>query len=877
MPDLAGDFPYRHFEAYLPPDNPTFHNPPFGKAAYRVLIARLSPFRDVDRSMPHLYLYHEARRALPAAYIDLAFFPGEHERAALAEGDLPYWIGTQSLQPASAFDLILISNAYTLELINLPYLLLRSGIPLYAGERDERWPILLLGGSNAMATQAVIRPDGDSLVDGIYFGEGEGAIERLVAALAQAPGQEVGRPSSKGEALAHAAAAVDGLWVARSRQETRKAVCAPGARYLATDYPLLNTPEVHAAKLQINYGCPAFCSFCFEGYDRKPYRELPLSDLLDAARCLKRAQGVPEVSLYSFNFNTHAEILPMLLDLHLLYRRVGIQSQRADILQHAGYLLEAEIEAGKRSFTVGIEGISERQRAWLHKSLPTADLLALLDRIFAHKTRELKLFFMLTGHETDDDIEAFRDLIRAIKEARRARGSRVRVIFSFGLLVRMPFTPLRYDRLSLDEAAWRPLIGQVKSACETNAFEFRMAFDWDVYCVTQVLAMGGYWLVEPLVELARQGHFFDAGLPPGYWDRLRERLVEAGHWNEAFLGEKGPGYPFPLEFVGSDIPPAFLYRQYEEAKAGVDAGYCLGGPGGGGRCLGCGACADPAQREAIVEHQVQLPERSAYLAQLRAIMDRKRRLKPAWYVIRVDEPVVGVHPELLNALVFQALLSRYPALVDNLLDVQESLFTTSPPPDEAVVTKPGRYPIMRGESIYALYAWDVDALHQVLVGDEEGTGQTLSTPLATADTTSPGQPPPVPYSTGNPRIEVLGPAEGFTRGAFRRCQLDMQLPATHFERPRRQLEASLAEAYVPYTRRREPPQLGGEVRYRFEIPEKGLKKRVLYGGYMETGEGGLTASLEIGPKFDLLGLLERFAPAYHVPYADLHISQIRWA
>jgi hypothetical protein len=93
----------------------------------------------------------------------------------------------------------------------------------------------------------------------------------------------------------------------------------------------------------------------------------------------------------------------------------------------------------------------------------------------------------------------------------------------------------------------------------------------------------------------------------------------------------------------------------------------------------------------------------------------------------------------------------------------------------------------------------------------------------------------------------------------------MHLSTAHFEHPRRQLEAYLDDAYVPYTRRREPPQIGGEVRYRFEIPEKGLKKRVLYGGYMEIGERGL-----------LLGLLERFAPAYHVPYADLRISQIRW-
>ncbi|MFL7807671.1 MAG: hypothetical protein AB8I80_03525, partial [Anaerolineae bacterium] len=307
------------------------------------------------------------------------------------------------------------------------------------------------------------------------------------------------------------------------------------------------------------------------------------------------------------------------------------------------------------------------------------------------------------------------------------------------------------------------------------------------------------------------------------------------------------------------IPPQISVPPFMVYPRGVLWGVSGGGGGGGqGRCLACGACTDPAQRRSIVAHQVQLPERGAYLAELRALIDRKRRLKPAWYVIRVDGAVTGVHPEFVNALVFQTLLQRYPALVDNLLDVQESLFTTSPPPEEAVVTKPGRYPVVRGESVYALYAWDLDALRGTL--GEEGREATLD----------------ASHASGDLRVEILSPAEGFTRGAFQRCTLDMHLPAAHFAGARRQLEGYLDDAYVPYTRRREPPQLGGEVRYRLEIPEKGLKKRILYGGYMEIGEQGLTASLEIGCKFDLLGLLERFAPAYHVPYADLRISQIRW-
>ncbi|MEA3339365.1 MAG: radical SAM protein, partial [Chloroflexota bacterium] len=586
--------------SFLPFDNPTFGNPDFGDAAYRVLIARLSPFKDVDRSIPHLFLFQEVRRALPDAFVDLAFFPNANERELFERENVPFLIGAQSLRPPSEFDLILISNSYTLELINLPYLLIRSGIPLFASQRqlqkaETEWPTIILGGSNAMAAQSIIRENGDSLVDGIFFGEGEGLVGDLVRHLQDSP-----------KSLAQAAQQIPGLWAAGSLHPTGKAILQkPAPQFLPMKYPLLNSPEARTASLQINYGCPAFCSFCFEGYDRKPYRELALRDVLAAAGQIKWAQGVEELNLYSFNFNTHQDILEMMLELHQLFDRVSLKSQRVDILEQTPGLLEAEVEADKRDFTLGIEGISRRQRAWLHKSLPSDDITSLLDRLLGAKIRRIKLFYILTGHETGRDLAEFRRFVKWLKEARRSRNRRARVIFSFGLLIRMPRTPLQYDRLFLEKERWRPLIGQVKSACETNGFEFRLAFDWSTYCVSQVLALGGYWLADHIAALAQEGYCFDAALPPEYWDELKERLERAGHWNSKFLSEKGAGYAFPLEFVQSNVPPEFLYRQYQEAKAGEDSGYCLGNGERPGHCLGCGACPDEEQRQALTRHQIR--------------------------------------------------------------------------------------------------------------------------------------------------------------------------------------------------------------------------------------------------------------------------------
>lgn len=854
-------------EAFLPFDNPSFRNPPFNQTSYRVLIVRLSPFRDVDRSTPHLFLFQEVRRALDRgaipAFVDLAFFPPRAEREWFTQSGIPLLIGSQSLRSADEFDLVLVSNSYTLELINLPYLLLRSGIPLWASQRGPEWPLFILGGSNAMAAQAIVAPNGDCLADALFFGEGEGLVGQMVEHLASDKSEIRRDRTNQKQALARwmnretstatrAAARMDGLWVAGTFYPVHKAVIhKPDPHFLLTDAPLMNGQEARTAHLQINYGCPAFCSFCFEGYDRKPYRELSLSDLLQAARQIKQAQGCEELNLYSFNLNTHSDILELLAELNKLFDRVGLKSQRVDLLQRTDLLLEAEIWSDKRSLTLGIEGISARQRAWLHKSLPTDDITGLLHRLFEIRVREIKLFYLLTGHETEEDVAEFRSFIQEIKEMRRKGGSG-RVIFSFGLLIRMPFTPLRHDRLILDPDEWKGVIGPVKSACETNGFEFRLAFDWPAYCTSQVLALGGPWLWEPLVTLARQGFYFDTFLPEAYWTELQAWMKQAGHWNEAFLGEKGPDYAFPLEFVQTGLSTGFLYRQFQACRRGVDEGYCLGdAPLGGGQCMGCGACADDGQRQAIGEHHIHQPARGPYLSRLQKTVADKRQLKPVYVRLQLDPRWIGGRPPFVDAMVFKGLLDRFPVWTDHLLAVRESLFTT---PANA-----RRFPPMGGETVFALKAWDTALI-------EKGCTEIYRD--LNRDTQKDTLCEPPCHPTGRP--EILGLAEGFTPGEYTRLSLDMVLPAAHLANARGRLEAYLRGEHLPYALRREGEQ------YWFDVPKPGLKKKIVLGGWFETAQDGFHAHLEVGPKFDLLALLEGFGGRGLHHLAHIICSGIAW-
>ena len=182
----------------------------------------------------------------------------------------------------------------------------------------------------------------------------------------------------------------------------------------------------------------------------------------------------------------------------------------------------------------------------------------------------MKLFYMLTGRETEADIEEFAEFVKWMKQVRQKSGAAPRVVFSFGYMVRMPFTPLRHDPLILQERAWRAIGGRVKSVCETNGFEFRMSSSWSEYAATQVLARGGYSLHALLEQMSEAGCVTDSGLS-GKARQALERWLDAN--GEAMSAEKPRGFEFPFGFLDDEESRRFLHGQYERAKQGLDVGY----------------------------------------------------------------------------------------------------------------------------------------------------------------------------------------------------------------------------------------------------------------------------------------------------------------
>jgi hypothetical protein len=776
-------------------------NPGWDEAEARVLIVRLSPWKDVDRSTGHLVLFSECRASLPGAYLDFAFFPERQDRELLVERGLPFFYGLASGRSPADFDLVMVSLSFSLELLNLPYLFSTSDIPFRSSERsaaragDRRSPLFILGGSGAACAASLLAEGGGSMMDGLFFGEGEGAIGELAATLSDRRLPAVERLER--------AAAVEGFWLPGAGPCPGRRLARPLPPPLLS-YPVLNSPESSTARLQITAGCPGLCSFCLEGWDRRPYRERPLSELLAAARELRRESGADSLEVYSFNFNTHASVFALLFELNRIFRRVNFMSQRVDGLAGSPLLARAEMAADKRSFTLGVEGISRRIRAYYRKGLTDEDIEGAIDALLAKGVRELKLFYIVSGLEGEGDLAEFAAFTSRLGELRRERAPGLRLLASAGFLVRLPSTPLQFAPLALDEAPLARIAGAMRASCEAAGIEFRLASHFDEYCADQLLSLGGPGLLPWLEALPAEGHCYEGSLSRSAWPSLRSFAESAGILDAAFLGEKPASWRPAIDFGDGDI----LRAHYEEARRFEDRMPCLGGG-----CAGCGACDEAADRAAIGGHRSEGPADAAFVGRLERLMAAKATFGSVLAEVELPPALAGATPEYASSWLMRELSRASPGVEAFLFGAQEVLFSSG---ELEGMLPPG----FTGKCAFSL------------AGPAPGRLRAAAAAL------------------GLRLLDALP--------ALERASVEVELPTAFSAGAAAAFREWLAEERVAFVESRAEGAAGSGAR-RISPAAKGERKRVLYGALLEEGPR-FRARLELGPKARLPGWLDRLGP-----------------
>jgi radical SAM superfamily enzyme YgiQ (UPF0313 family) len=396
---------------------------------------------------------------LDGVVCERVFLPPKQElQSQLASGAPLFTIESQ--MPVRDFDVLAFSVSFEWDYTNIVTMLRLAGLPPRAADRDERHPLVVIGGAVTF-----VNPEPLALfADVIAAGEGEMLVPDLVDVLTSARDRAVDR----GEALGHLARrtgfyvpslydveyAPDGSiarYVARPGSDAaptvRKAAVKTTARL---DPPATSvfTPDTEFGSrllIEVVRGCANLCRFCWAGYNYLPVRAFSADRILELAAGARKHSA--RAGLVSIALCDHPEIERILRGLIDMGYSVSPASLRLDDLTDP--IVRLLRESGERSITIAPEAGSDRLRRVINKTVTTDEILEAADIIFRNGIENLKLYFMIgLPTETDEDLVAIRDLTVQLKDIMmrhaKPRGHVGRIVGSVNPLIPKPGTAYQW-------------------------------------------------------------------------------------------------------------------------------------------------------------------------------------------------------------------------------------------------------------------------------------------------------------------------------------------------------------------------------------------------------------------------------------------------
>ncbi len=459
----------------------------------------------------------------------------------------------ESRRPLDDFAALAFTISYEMDYFNVIQMLRRAGFPIFAGERDENWPLLIAGGPAVYTNPEPVA----EIFDVFAIGEGEVIVPPLVDAL-----WEINQ-SPRAEAYGRLAE-VDGLYIPALNNGPVRRVWVKDINSLPTTTQIYTHQAEFGDRslIEIARGCGRGCRFCMAGYGYRPMREMHLDTILAVARQTLKHRD--RIGLVSAAVSDHSWIDQIAIELRKMGARLAASSMRVDPLSEA--LIKGLAESGNQTLTIAPEAGSVRMCKVINK--PQTQVMQAVELAAKYKFSQLKMYFMIgLPTETEADIEAIADMVLAARE-----------IFPRKLTINAtPYVPKSHT-----------------------------AFQWAAMTPVETLETGLKYLQERLkpkgvvvrsdspawaaVEgaLARGDRRLGRVLARMQKTELREwqrALAAEGLSQDNFLGQRPLDEPLPWEVVTTGVTKAFFSGELRRALRGDLTPACP--PAG---CLKCSIC-----------------------------------------------------------------------------------------------------------------------------------------------------------------------------------------------------------------------------------------------------------------------------------------------
>jgi radical SAM superfamily enzyme YgiQ (UPF0313 family) len=356
--------------------------------------------------------------------------------------------------PLSDLGLLAWSLSWEMDIVHILRTLQKAGIPLRREARDERHPLLLVGGDIARMNPAALSP----FVDAFALGDGERLVPRIAELLMSGLDRD---------GFLAAAASVPGLFVpavhgarAEAAENGKVVVQQPmSRREIAPDFEVphttILTPQTELADkllIEISRGCTEMCRFCWAAYAMAPVKQYPAASILRVARAARPLTD--RTGLIATAVCDHPEIVEILEGLAGLGYHIALSSIKIDAIQDR--ILEVLARQGERALSIAPEAGNERLRRHINKKVSDEMLDEKVRLVFSRGFTRLKLYLQVgLPSETEEDV---RDIVRsterlhriAVEEGRKL-GRVAELVPSVNAFIPKPHTPYEDQPLAEEE------------------------------------------------------------------------------------------------------------------------------------------------------------------------------------------------------------------------------------------------------------------------------------------------------------------------------------------------------------------------------------------------------------------------------------------